>query len=153
MSKHEAFITDDNYRTAKANGISKANVNNRVNNCGWEIQDAITKPLQKGHKPRFSQEARDLAKANGVSNALMRYRVDKIGLDEMEAAGTPVLSQADAVRENQKKQWIYTTEENLELRKQNHIAYNTFYSRVKHSKWNSLSASTKPVRKRQEADS
>ena len=148
---YSEIITDAHYQTAAENGIKKANVNNRVHNCGWQIIDAITSPLQKGRKPRFSQEARDLAKANGVSNSTMYYRVDKMGMDEMEAASTPVLSQADAVRENQKKQWIYTTEENLELRKQNHIAYNTFYSRVKHSKWSALSASTKPIKKRQGA--
>ena len=150
---YNEIITDEHYQTAAENGISKINVNNRVYNCGWQIIDAITSPLQKGRKPRFSQEARDLAKANGVSNSTMYYRVDKIGMDEMEAAGTPVLSQADAVRENQKKQWIHTTEEIIELRKANNIAYSIYYERVTRSNWDSAVAASKPVGKARVASS
>ena len=148
---YNELISDEHYKTAAENGISKINVNNRVYNCGWRINDAITSPLQKGNVHRFTKEVRELAKLNGVSNATMYYRVDKKGMDEMTAATTPVLSKAEAARKNQQSQWKHTTEEIQTLRKDNDIAYNTFHSRVKRYGLSVEAAATIPTKRAKKA--
>lgn len=40
------FITDEQYQIAEKNGISKANVNQRIR-LGWTVQRAITEPIHK----------------------------------------------------------------------------------------------------------
>lgn len=47
MEKRFQYITDDDVATAKVNGICKSTLVNRVRTYGWDIERAITQPVQK----------------------------------------------------------------------------------------------------------
>lgn len=142
------FITDEMYESALALGISKRNVNNRYFNCGWPLEEALTKPVGESNESKYSAEMMELAKSNGVSPHRFRKRV-RDGMSELEAASTPVLSKAEAAKKNQAKRWRVDPT-HRQLAEANGIPYITFYKRIAHSQWDSYLAATVPILRRAE---
>nr|WP_227495942.1 hypothetical protein [Bacillus mycoides] len=89
--KYKPVPTWENYEIAKRNGISKNNVDARVQSLNWDIEKAITKPLNK-----FDKYYVDLAKKNGIAYHTYLKRLS-LGWNEIKAATKPT-------REYKKKQ-------------------------------------------------
>lgn len=146
MNEILTFIPDSMYESAATLGISKQNVNNRYFNCGWTLEDALTKPVGKRGRSKYSPAIIALAEANGVSRDRFYQRV-RAGMSEQDAATTPVLSKAEAIKQNQARQWKVDPA-HRKLAEANGIPYITFHKRVTHSKWDSYLAATVPVKRK-----
>ncbi|PER25404.1 hypothetical protein [Bacillus cereus] len=86
--KYKAVPTDKDYEVAARNGISKPNVNQRVNSYDWSIERAITEPIQKKRGKENNRPLLVIAEKNGIS-ASTYYRRKREGMTEIEAATKP----------------------------------------------------------------
>jgi hypothetical protein len=80
-------ITDEAFRVAKGNGISRKNVRQRYWDYGWDIEKAITEPVIKFSAPRWPMW-KEIAEKNGVSSVLFNVRIGS-GMTPEEAATKP----------------------------------------------------------------
>ena len=77
--------TETDFEIAKANGISRKNVKQRLN-YGYTIMDAITKPVTKNRKNVAAYEQRkSICEANGVGFKTFETRL-RMGWDVDKAA-------------------------------------------------------------------
>lgn len=86
-------ITPEHYAQGEANGVSRENVWQRVNNSGWTIEKAITEPvLPKGTYKRESKygEYVKIAEHNGIPFKTFWARINQMGWDVHKASTTPV---------------------------------------------------------------
>ena len=81
--KYKPVPTWEDYEIAKSNGISKNNVDARVQSLNWDIEKAITKPLNK-----FDKYYVELAKKNGIAYHTYLKRLS-LGWSEIKAATKP----------------------------------------------------------------
>lgn len=84
----DEFLTEEHYLTAEANGISRKNAYQRWYHYGWEIERAITEPLQIQNQSEW-MEWKDIAQKNGVYVSLFWYRLRQ-GMTPEQAATIPV---------------------------------------------------------------
>ncbi|MDA1920692.1 hypothetical protein [Bacillus cereus group sp. BcHK140] len=78
--------TDEDYKIAARNGISKANVNQRVYGYHWSIERAITEPLQNKKGKESNRSLVCIAEQNGISASTYYRRIREEGMTEIEAA-------------------------------------------------------------------
>lgn len=83
--KYRSVPTEKDYEIAAQNGISRANVNQRVYSYDWSIERAITDPLQKKKGKESNRPLVFIAEQNGIS-ASTYYRRIRSGMTEIEAA-------------------------------------------------------------------
>ena len=81
------YITPEQYDKAAEIGICRNVLNNRVRRCKWDIEKAITTPLQRQGALVKNME---LAKKNGIGESTFRTRVYRLGWSYEEAATKPV---------------------------------------------------------------
>ncbi|MBJ8031040.1 hypothetical protein, partial [Bacillus cereus group sp. N21] len=112
--KYKEVPTNDDYDLALENGISKKNVNRRIDH-GWSIQKAITKPIG-GRGPGRHRGMAQVAVQNGISQPLFSYRRSK-GYSLYEAATIPV---------KEKRNHEYYAN----LAEENGVPYNTYIKRL-----------------------
>ena len=62
--KRYFYITPDDYRIAKENGISEDTLLSRVRKLGWDINKAITEPVRI--KREFTEEEIKVMEENGI---------------------------------------------------------------------------------------
>ena len=89
------YITPKEYEIAESNGISAKNLNKRVREYGWKVEDAITKPLRK-NKQKIDRKWFLLAKKNGIKYNTFLVRVRK-GMDLKQAATEPAKTKQQVV--------------------------------------------------------
>lgn len=89
------FITDDDYKRAKANGVCKNTLNNRVRKLKWDKERAITTSVIKVKS--FKETIREnypgifeLCEQNEICYNTFRTRVLRRKWDVYNAATTPV---------------------------------------------------------------
>ena len=63
-SKRYFYITPEDFKIAKENGIHKETVITRVRKLGWDVDKAITKPARK--KRKFTKEEIEIMEENGI---------------------------------------------------------------------------------------
>lgn len=81
------FISDEDYRRAGENGISKHLLYGRVQVGAWDLERAITQPVRR----RFCcDKVVEIAKEHGISIDLLRRRVRKGNLSPYQASIKPV---------------------------------------------------------------
>ncbi|HDR7602483.1 TPA: hypothetical protein QCX65_006052, partial [Bacillus mycoides] len=68
--------SENQYKSAEHIGISRKNVYQRVVTFGWDIEDAITKPIG-GRGPGRHKGMAKVAEKNGISNHVFYYRRSK----------------------------------------------------------------------------
>lgn len=126
---YNEVITDEQYLIANKNGISKKNVYQRVNEYGWSIEKAITKPLYNTKNRKTDRNLMLLAELNGINYATYRQRI-KDGMDPHEAA-------------------VKRTTNGMELQIaiDNGIGIETFYSRLRRG-MTPYEAATQPLKNR-----
>lgn len=81
------FITEEAYLLGEKNGIPRETVYNRWARLMWDIERAITDPVQEA-KTSLYKEWKEVCKKNGVSCPLFHARVKKMSPEE--AATKPV---------------------------------------------------------------
>ncbi|WP_195723877.1 hypothetical protein [Bacillus sp. RIT694] len=163
------YITDEQYLIANRNGISKKNVYQRVNEYGWSIEKAITKPLHNTKNKNTDRALMLLAELNGISYAAYKRRI-KDGMDPHEAAvkcnkysvefqialdngiGSEVfysrlrrgMTPYEAATQPLKyKRFSNKYKKELKIAKSNGITYQTFYKRVMDLECDPMEAATK----------
>lgn len=137
------YITDAEYAIAERNGISKANVYNRVNHLGWSVERAITESIRKPDAVRMKYL--QLAKKNNISATLYCNRL-KEGWGYREAATTPKIDSKD-IGKIRRERNIRTVlnDEHIEEYKKNNIPYGTVIARIRTYGWSIKRAITEPV--------
>lgn len=128
--KYKPVPTQDDYDLALKNGISRKNVNQRID-YGWSIEKAITKPIG-GRGPGRHRGMAQVAVKNGISQPLFSYRRSK-GYSLYDASMIPV--------KEQREHGSY-----VRLAEENGIPYNTYIKRLSLG-WDKEKAATKPRRK------
>ncbi|MDM5270497.1 hypothetical protein [Bacillus wiedmannii] len=90
MAEYFPVPTWEDYEVAKKNGISRKNVDQRVQYLGWAIERAITTPvLPKRNRPKYMGYA-ELAEKNGIPYKTFVERVNGLRWSLEQAANTPV---------------------------------------------------------------
>lgn len=64
--EHKRMPTKEEYQRAAANGISRQTLKHRIKYSGLTMEEAITKPLQRGFERKYKKYI-ELAKQNGIS--------------------------------------------------------------------------------------
>ncbi|PGE00006.1 hypothetical protein [Bacillus pseudomycoides] len=129
--KYKEVITFEDYDKATENGISKANVYQRVHVYGWSVERAITEPVKKRNiGGKYSHERMlAIAESNGISKSTYYSRLRK-GMSRRDAAMKP------------KGHTVF-----LEIATEHGISDICFYKRVERG-MNPYIAATKPKDKR-----
>ncbi|PFS53508.1 hypothetical protein COK41_29010 [Bacillus cereus] len=84
--KYKVVPTEEDYKVAARNGISKANVNQRVFTYDWSVERAITDPLQNKKGKESNRPLVFIAEQNGISASTYYRRIREDGMTEIEAA-------------------------------------------------------------------
>ncbi|PFZ08417.1 hypothetical protein COL60_16455 [Bacillus pseudomycoides] len=129
--KYKDLPTEDDYLLAEKRGLSRKNVYQRVVTYGWDIEEAISKPVG-GRGPGRHRGMAKVAEENGVSQHVFYYRRRK-GMPLYDAATKPV------------KKYKNHDESFKKLALENGIALSTYKRRVANG-WNLEEAATKPAR-------
>ena len=141
--KRYFYITDDDFETAEANGIKTLTVKNRVYRDGWDIDRAITQPVEK-HDP-FCKGWHDWKDKALVSKSTYLSRVRK-GWTYEEAALTKPMTHSEASRKKRKY-----SEELYRIARENGISEGVVRYRVSQMKWDIEKAITTPLMSKGEA--
>ncbi|WP_180226734.1 hypothetical protein [Bacillus pseudomycoides] len=129
--KYKDLPTEDDYLLAEKRGLSRKNVYQRVMTYGWDIEEAISKPVG-GRGPGRHRGMAKIAEENGVSKHVFYYRRSK-GMSLYEAATKPV------------KKYEKRDESFKKLALENGISLPTYNRRVANG-WDLEEAATKPAR-------
>ncbi|MFK4417158.1 alpha-glucosidase (family GH31 glycosyl hydrolase) [Bacillus sp. RC251] len=78
--------TEKDYEIAARNGISRPNVNQRINSYDWSIERAITEPIQEKKGKKNNRFLLLMAERNGISASTYYRRIREDGMTEIEAA-------------------------------------------------------------------
>lgn len=132
------YLTDDDYKQAEENGISRMVAYNRFYNYGWDKNKTITHPVKR---TKLWDQYKEKCWENGVSNNNFHRRI-KNGWTPEKAATTPSLPINARKHKNPK-----VTPEILELANQNGINKNTLSYRIYALKWDTKRAATEKVDK------
>ncbi|PEI42556.1 hypothetical protein CN620_08865 [Bacillus pseudomycoides] len=130
--KYKRMPTEEEYKLAEKNGISRKNVYQRVVTYDWDIEGAITKPLG-GRGPGKHKGMAETAENNGIGKHVFYYRRRK-GIPLYDAVTKPV-------RKFDKKNENFRA-----LAKENGISLSTYTRRVNKG-IEPYEAATKPTRK------
>ncbi len=89
MNDEKPVITEEQYKIAEKNGISKKNVNNRVFGLvePWSVERAITEPV-KSRKGKYAEHLKT-AHSNGISTEAFHSR-RRMGWSLKDAATRPI---------------------------------------------------------------
>ena len=92
--KRYVYITPDDYETAEKNGISRHTVYQRVHTCGWDIDRAITEPVN--FRFRTSSIWGHWKDKAVVDYETFRKRLQKLRWSAEKAALTPVMTKKES---------------------------------------------------------
>ncbi len=141
--KRYFYITPEDYATARENGISEESVYQRVYKQDWDIDRAVTEPINtQYHKTGIWDEWRDKAV---VGYKTFQSRMH-LGWSAEKAALTPRTSQAERNRARSS-----FTEEQLAIAESNGISRGVLSQRFHSYKWPMEKAITTPVMSKNEA--
>ena len=137
------YISPQEYKQAKKNGICRSTLEDRIRQRGWSKRKATNKPV-RGHET-WSKELIEALKDNNISFGTFASRIYALGWDRKKAATTPVRK-----KRHKHKNTITQEEFNRysQLAQENGIHANTFKSRVQQLGWSMKEASTIPTRSR-----
>ncbi len=137
------YISPQEYKQAKENGICRSTLEDRIRQRGWSKRKAINTPV-RGHET-WSKEIIEALKDNNISFGTFASRIYALGWDRKKAATTPVRK-----KRHKHKNTITQEEFNRysQLAQENGIHANTFKSRVQQLGWSMKEASTIPTRSR-----
>lgn len=132
-------LIEEDYQRAKANGIHRERVRERVYNLGWDKERAVTEPI---NKKIDRTHWINVAAEHGITRAAFNTRLQR-GWSEEKAATTPKQSFAFAQKKRHEEMRKYPVEY-LEEAVRNGITEQTFRRRVREG-WTYEQASTVKV--------
>lgn len=117
------YITEEQYKIAESNNISKRIVFKRVNDYGWTIEDAITKKVMTRAECRmkYPKYVYEELKKNKISLTTFHGRIAS-GWSLQDAITKKVMTKTECRLKY--PQYVY---DNL---KKNNISRNTFHARI-----------------------
>ena len=70
-------LLSEEVKIAQSNNIPISIVKNRINNLGWDIERAITEPVNKNgnFSKLYTTEQKEIAESNGISPQLLYKRL------------------------------------------------------------------------------
>lgn len=139
---NEFYLTDADYATALANGISRDLAYNRFYTKSWEKERAITLPPQKPDAERTKW--RKIALSNGIARETFNDRLRNGWPYERAATEKPMTAQ-DALKLARGRQHKILTEEQRKTADANGIPYETLRRRIRVYGWSIQKAITEPV--------
>ena len=142
MVKRYKYITPEDYKVAKENGINRNALLQRVRIMKWDIDRAITEPIRVNK--RFTDEEIENINKNGLNRRTVTARINYYGWSREEATTTPTLPKKGPKRSRRFKY----TDEIVEKAKENGICYSTFTNRVNKLHWTIKKAATTPIRRK-----
>lgn len=85
------YLSDEDIKRAKENGIYKDLLYKRFYNNGWDKERAITEPkhIKMGRKRRYEDKWYKQAESNGISMQTMHKRIG-LGWSLQEAVSIPI---------------------------------------------------------------
>lgn len=134
-------LTDEEYEIAESNGISRSTAYDRVSNYLWEVEDAITMPLDKAksynsrkgrHWSKIPKELKEQAAANGISLSTLHKRLFDYHWSEKKAVSTPV-----------RQKIVSLSKEEIQTVIKNGLNTSTVYSRLR-AGWDKQKAISTP---------
>ena len=142
MSYTHHYVTETEYAQGAENGISRSTVYNRVYSLGWDVERAITEPVQQKNR-----HGRWLAVAleNGLTKDQFYNHISKRGMTAEEAATTPF------VKRKPVRKAPIVTPELIEQAAQNGIGEATLRARIYNYRWSLERAATEKLKHRQPA--
>ncbi|MBP1907795.1 hypothetical protein J2Z32_004484 [Paenibacillus turicensis] len=130
-------ISKEQYAIARSNGISNDTTYNRVYNCGWDVEKAITKPVRK----KVDVDYPEGLEKNGISKSAYYARIKK-GWEPERAATEPYKeSSRKALKMVHEKNRKYP-KKYVKLAIQNGLTYEIFANRMR-AGWKLEDAATK----------
>lgn len=133
-------ISKEQYAIARANGIPNDTTYNRVYNCGWDVEKAITQPVRKKKEVEYPEGLEE----KGISKNAYYLRITKYGWSEERAATE---SYEETAKRNGAKRRVTPKRKYpigyINLAFNNGISYNMFADRVR-SGWTMQDAATLP---------
>lgn len=138
------YITPDDYARAKANGLSKYLVQQRVYEYGWEVERAVTTPkkVRKNHGDWTKK-----AVENGISSSTFYKRVSQ-GWSYEDAVSKPLVPIQESHAKAAATQRTYPEAYGL-IADAHGINRQTFRNRIKLG-WSLYRAATEPAMSRWE---
>lgn len=132
------YITPDDYARAKANGLSRFLVQDRVYSYGWDVEKAVTTPkkISKNHG-----EWTNKALENGISRTTFYKRVSQ-GWSYEDAVSKPLVSPKESQLRSADVQRTYPKAYGL-IADAHGINRQTFRNRLKLG-WPLITAATEP---------
>ena len=141
--KRYFYLNDEDIKVAVSNGLNVQTVKDRVYKYGWEINRAITQPIQKRNKEgKRWNEWKDKAV---VGKSTYLSRINK-GWTFEEAAMKPAMSFSEASKMKRKY-----SEEDYRIARQNGISQGVVRYRVSRMGWTLEKAITTPVMNKSES--
>lgn len=147
--KYKPVPTWEDYEIAEKNGISKVNVDQRINALGWTLEKAITQPMRVRFRHKYKEYVQ-LAESNGIPFITFRARVENHNWSPEEAAVTPVMTMKEVAEKRNEKNRIIP-KEIYEKARGNGINDSTLKTRILMLNWDMDLAATKQVNKKYKA--
>ena len=147
------YLTDEDFKTAEANGIPNGIVYNRFYTYGWKKEKALTETYRP--RPKTHVKYKEELKKSGVNLNTFYMRIGR-GWDAERAATEPTMTKKEAAayaskvriaNQNPNKKIIITPEVKATAEK-NGIPLGTLRTRIYRYKWSVQRAMTEPVHSR-----
>jgi len=96
-------VTEEQVEIATINGIKRYNVQRRVD-MGWTVEDAITRPVLRKRRIRYTEQDEIEATLNGIPLSTFRSRVNNFGWP-VERSKTEPLQYISNTRKDTAMEW------------------------------------------------
>jgi transcriptional regulator with AAA-type ATPase domain len=143
MNIYDWYITPEEYKIAKNNGISKENLEQRIRRYGWNKEKALETPIKKRNK--ISKKFKDMCKKNNITIGTFYSRVYGQEWDMEKAATEPIMDMKTKSVNFTNRLRKYPIEW-IEKAKTNGISDYNFRRRVREYGWDYERAATTPVK-------
>lgn len=128
------YIAPEDYKKAEENGISNATLYHRVYVYGWDVERAISQPIQKQNIYKWC-DWKHIAEKHGICRKTFVTRIRK-GWSHEKAATTKVMDKKEQARLSYAaRQTTVFTKEQLKRMRENGVAYGTAWRRVRIHGW------------------
>lgn len=124
---------------AEANGIPFDVLRQRVYHLGWDIEDAVTRPV----KIKVSEWAKR-AEANGINDKTYHARVNQYGWSPEDASTIPTATREEVMAKARKNKRRVFTDEQLSKAKELGLSAQRIHQRVR-SGWSKEDAVSTPL--------
>lgn len=134
----KTYLTQEDFETAKANGISYMTAYNRFYSYGWDAERAVTEPTHTYAKQKLWPRFKDLATEHGICQQTFYNRMRYRGMTPKKAATTPL----EKPKYTGKR---ILNDELIQRAADNGISLNTLKRRVYTYYWDAERAVTTPI--------